>query len=60
VVLTRLTAEIRGGHPDPAKERRALRFIALTFFALAVYVTVEGIRDLIAGEDPTPASSASP
>jgi divalent metal cation (Fe/Co/Zn/Cd) transporter len=52
VVLTRLTAEIRGGHPDPIKERRALRFIALTFFALAVYVTVEGIRDLVVGEAP--------
>jgi divalent metal cation (Fe/Co/Zn/Cd) transporter len=52
VVLTRLTAEIRGGDPDPAKERRALRFIAVTFFALAVYVTVVGARDLITGEKP--------
>ncbi|ROT33450.1 cation transporter [Micromonospora sp. HM5-17] len=52
VVLTRLTAEIRGGEPDEAKERRALKFIALTFFALATYVTVEGIRDLIIGEAP--------
>jgi divalent metal cation (Fe/Co/Zn/Cd) transporter len=52
VVLTRLTAEIRGGHPDPVKERRALRFIAATFFALAVYVTVVGVRDLVSGEKP--------
>jgi divalent metal cation (Fe/Co/Zn/Cd) transporter len=52
VVLTRLTAEPRGGHADEAKERRALKFIALTFFALAAYVTVEGIRDLITGEKP--------
>ena len=51
VVLTRLSAEIRGD-PDPAKERRALRFIAVTFFALAVYVTVVGARDLITGEKP--------
>jgi hypothetical protein len=32
--------------------RRALKFIALTFFALAAYVTVVGIRDLAAGEEP--------
>lgn len=31
---------------DEAKERRALRFVAVTFFALAIYLTVEGIRDL--------------
>lgn len=52
VVLVRLLAEIKGGEPDEAKERRALKFIALTFFALAAYVTVEGIRDLIGGEEP--------
>jgi hypothetical protein len=52
VVLVRLLAEIKGGEPDEAKERRALKFIALTFFALAAYVTVEGVRDLVAGEDP--------
>lgn len=52
VVLVRLTAELRGGEPDPVKERRALRFIAATFFALAVYVTVVGVRDLVAGGRP--------
>ncbi len=52
VVLTRLLAEIRGGEPDPVKERRALKFIAITFFALAAYVVVEGVRDLIGGEAP--------
>jgi len=31
---------------DEAKERRALRGVALTFFLLAVYVTFEGIRSL--------------
>lgn len=52
VVLVRLLAEIKGGEPDEAKERRALKFIALTFFALAAFVTVEGIRDLFSGEKP--------
>ncbi|MGH3432908.1 MAG: hypothetical protein ACRDQB_08750, partial [Thermocrispum sp.] len=48
----RLLAETRGGQVDEAKERRALRFVAVTFFVLAAYVTVEGIGDLIAGETP--------
>jgi divalent metal cation (Fe/Co/Zn/Cd) transporter len=52
VVLHRLRAEIRNGQVDEAKERRELRFIAITFFALAAYVTVEGIRDLVAGSRP--------
>jgi divalent metal cation (Fe/Co/Zn/Cd) transporter len=52
VVLHRLRAEIRHGRVDEAKERRALRFIAITFFALAAYVTVEGIRDLATDSRP--------
>lgn len=52
VVLHRLLAEIRGGEVDEAKERRALRFVAVTFFVLAAYVTFEGIRDLVVGETP--------
>ncbi|MGC4909523.1 cation diffusion facilitator family transporter [Streptomyces cyaneofuscatus] len=52
VVLVRLLAEIKGGEPDETKERRALKFIAITFFALAAYVTVEGVRDLIGSEEP--------
>lgn len=52
VVLIRLGAEIRGGHVDEAKERRALRFVAITFFVLAAYVTIEGIRDLIESSTP--------
>jgi divalent metal cation (Fe/Co/Zn/Cd) transporter len=36
---------------DPgARERAALRVIALSFFALAAYVTVESIRSLTGGE----------
>lgn len=46
VVLVRLRAELGSGHADQAKQRRALRFIAITFFVLAAYVTAEGIRDL--------------
>lgn len=53
VVLRRLRAEVAGGEPDEAKELRALRVIAVTFFVLAVYVTVEGIRDLVVGDEPS-------
>lgn len=52
VVLTRLRAEVRGEGVDDATERRALRLIALTFFALAAYVVVEGSQNLIVGEEP--------
>lgn len=52
VVLHRLYAEFRGGEVDEAKERRALRFIAVTFFALAAYVTVEGLFRLVNAEVP--------
>lgn len=53
VVLHRLRAEVAGGEPDEAKERRALRVVAVTFFVLAAYVTVEGVRDLVVGEEPS-------
>lgn len=52
VVLTRLRAEVRGDGVDHVKERRALRFIALTFFALAAYVIIEGARALAIGDAP--------
>jgi divalent metal cation (Fe/Co/Zn/Cd) transporter len=52
VVLHRLQAELKGGEPDPAKERSALRFIAITFFVLAAYVVFEGVRDLVTGNMP--------
>ena len=51
-VLHRLYAELRGGEVDEAKERRALKFIALTFFALAAYVTIEGVLRLVGDETP--------
>ncbi|HEX2088537.1 MAG TPA: cation transporter [Actinomycetota bacterium] len=37
--------ELRGVSEE--RERRALRLIALSFFALAAYVTVEAVRDLV-------------
>lgn len=52
VVLHRLVTELRGGSADEAAERRALRFVAVTFFVLAAYVTIEGVRDLITGSEP--------
>ena len=35
-----------------SRERRALRLMALSFFALAAYVTVESVRVLATGQDP--------
>ena len=40
-------------HPLPeSRERRALRLMALSFFALAAYVTFESIRALLGGHEP--------
>jgi len=36
---------------DEDRERRALRLIALSFFALAAYVVVEAARDLVLGDE---------
>lgn len=52
VVWVRLRADVRGGQVDEVKQRLALRFIAVTFFALAAYVTIEGVRDLLTGAIP--------
>lgn len=35
-----------------ARERRALRLIALSFFALAAYVAVQAVVDLVGGSEP--------
>ena len=48
----RLSARLRQGTVDVAKERRALRLVALTFFVLAGYVIVQGIRGLLVGNTP--------
>lgn len=37
-----------------ARERMALRLMALSFFALAAYVTLESVRALATGRDPDP------
>ncbi|HSN44477.1 MAG TPA: cation transporter [Propionibacteriaceae bacterium] len=52
LVAMRLSARLRHGTIDEAKERRALKLVAVTFFLLAGYVTIEGIRSLIADETP--------
>jgi divalent metal cation (Fe/Co/Zn/Cd) transporter len=40
-------------HPVPeSRERLALRLIGVSFFALAGYVTVESVRDLVSGREP--------
>ena len=42
-------------HPLPqTRERTALRLMALSFFALATYVTVESARSLLSGHAPDP------
>ncbi|WP_199423062.1 cation transporter [Actinotalea solisilvae] len=52
LVAVRLAARLRDGVTDERRERRALRAIAVTFFLLAGYVVVEGVRSLLAGEAP--------
>ena len=42
-------------HPMPeTRERRALRLMAISFFALAAYVSLESVRSLLSGHDPDP------
>jgi divalent metal cation (Fe/Co/Zn/Cd) transporter len=52
LVGLRLAARLRHGEADEAKERRALKAVAITFFVLAAYVVIEGTRSLIGGEAP--------
>lgn len=39
--------------PD-SRERLALRLIGLSVFALAIYVSVESVRNLVGGGEPAP------
>jgi divalent metal cation (Fe/Co/Zn/Cd) transporter len=48
VVVWQLRGEIAGQE----RETRAVRLIAVTFFALAAYLVIEGIRDLVTGTQP--------
>jgi hypothetical protein len=52
LVAMRLLARLRHGTVDEAREHRALRLVAVTFFLLAGYVVVAGIRSLLVGEVP--------
>lgn len=52
LVVLRLSARLRHGHADERRERRALKLVAVTFFLLAGYVVVEGIRSLVQEETP--------
>lgn len=52
LVAMRLSARLRHGEADEARERRALKGVALTFFALAAWTTAAGIRALVVGERP--------
>ena len=56
VVLVHLRAVLAGAEPNIVRQGRALRTIAVTFFALAAYVTVDAVVALLRAERP----SASP
>jgi divalent metal cation (Fe/Co/Zn/Cd) transporter len=47
ILLWRLHAESHGHHTAEEAERRAVRLVALAFFALAAYVGVEAILQLV-------------
>jgi divalent metal cation (Fe/Co/Zn/Cd) transporter len=51
LVLHRLLAAGHG-EADEVRERRALRGIAVTFFALAVYLTTDGVHSLVTASRP--------
>jgi divalent metal cation (Fe/Co/Zn/Cd) transporter len=53
LVAVRLVARLRDGHADERREKLTLRFVAITFFALAAYMVVDGVRSLVVGETPT-------
>lgn len=52
LVGLRLAARLRDGEADERAERRTLKAVAVTFFLLAGWVTVEGVRSLLSGEAP--------
>lgn len=52
LVGLRLAARLRHGEPDERRERRTLKAVAVTFYALAAYIVVEGVRSLVSGETP--------
>ncbi len=52
LVAQRLASRLRHGVVHEDAEKRALRLVAVSFFVLAAYVLVQGIRDLVAGATP--------
>ena len=52
LVALRLSARLRHGLADEAKERRTLRAVAITFYLLAAFMVIEGTRALLAAEAP--------
>lgn len=58
LVALRLSARLRFGVADERKERLALKLVAVSFFVLAAYVVVEGLRNLASGERPQPSPVA--
>ena len=42
LVAVRLVARLRDGHADERREKLTLRFVAITFFALAAYMVIDG------------------
>lgn len=52
LVALRLAGRLKHGEADEARERRTLRAVAVTFFLLAGYLVVEGVRSLVGGETP--------
>jgi divalent metal cation (Fe/Co/Zn/Cd) transporter len=53
LVAVRLVARLRDGHADERREKLTLRFVAITFFALAAYMVIDGVRSLMVGDAPT-------
>jgi hypothetical protein len=52
LVGLRLASRLRHGEASEIKERRTLKLVAVSFFLLAAYVVIEGIRSLVIGETP--------
>ncbi len=52
IVAVRLRSLIIRGEANEAKELRALRFVAVSFFALALYVLLDATLSLALGEHP--------
>lgn len=52
LVAQRLSARLRHGVADERKERLALKLVAISFYVLAAYVIIEGVRNLASGERP--------